>query len=515
MGATEQRRSQLSCQRRVGKFRSARERIRSSVSLLSIWKSETRNSHSRMSHKLEVFLLLALVATGFGTYWLVMESQDFDTLFDFGENLYARGYNETKNVWKIASPWIADNFSEFMIWSGYKEREAIEELADGVDLNEVRTRILPLITLSTPTSTTAAPGKRTCAQCTGGNYHLRKWLMQNAEHDQSMGWVEEWALTDCVVGKIRLIPCATACMTVTIQRPENGEKLDSIMMDCADDMIHSRPDIPDTRPWYKSINDPLVFEENARYVAQRVGHTIIYEFNITSSDSAATIANNLKEKFVYVKNEKKLGDNNKGLFIICTMLTMFLIFACCSYCIYHRCRRWCIRREFDNTEEMMELAVYLENGLSDVPKASGRIRRKDKLKKTVTFRAELEEIIEDVEEDFDDDFEPDECYAPKMVVENLSRVQPDVETAILLSATVETQTDFDDLEDHETNVDEDDEESSSSKIGTSEKNGNEMLVSRETINEEDDEDSISEIGKDSVVKSAKNLTHTTGTSQNN
>ncbi|PIC14102.1 hypothetical protein B9Z55_027381 [Caenorhabditis nigoni] len=260
-------------------------------------------------------------------------------------------------------------------------------------------------------------GMRTCAQCTGGNYHLRKWLMQNAEHGQSMGWVEEWALTDCVVGKIRLIPCTTTCMTVTIQKPENGEKLDSIMMDCADDMFYSTPDIPDTRPWYKSKSEPFVFEENARYVAQRVGHTIIYEFNTTSSDSAATIANNLKDQFVYIKNEKKLRDNNKGLFIVVTMLTIFLMFASCCYCIYYRCRRWCIKRECtfnENTVEMVDLAVYnMEQGLMDVPKPSGRIRRNDKYKKSATFPADLEEIIEDVENDFDDDVEPEKCYAPK------------------------------------------------------------------------------------------------------
>ncbi|CAO4384448.1 unnamed protein product [Caenorhabditis nigoni] len=216
-----------------------------------------------------------------------------------------------------------------------------------------------------------------------------------------MGWVEEWALTDCVVGKIRLIPCTTTCMTVTIQRSENREKLDSIMMDCADDMIYSTPDIPDTRSRYKSRSEPFVFEENARYVAQR-------------------------DQFAYIKNEKKSGDNNKGLFMVVTMLTIFLMFASCCYCIYYRCRRWCIKKEWEkhrrspkstfneNTVEMVDLAVYnMEQGLMDVPKPSGRIRRNDKYKKSATFPADLEEIIEDVEDDFDDDVEPEKCYAPK------------------------------------------------------------------------------------------------------
>ncbi|PIC13512.1 hypothetical protein B9Z55_027638 [Caenorhabditis nigoni] len=154
-------------------------------------------------------------------------------------------------------------------------------------------------------------------------------------------------------------------MTVTIQKPDNGEKLDSIMMDCADDMFYSTPDVPDTRPWYKSRSEPFNFEENARYVAQRVGYTIIYEFNTTSSDNAAKIVNNLKDQFAYIKNEKKLGDNNKGLIIVVAMLTIFLMFASCCYCIYYRCRRWCIKREWENkctfnenTVEMVDLTVY-------------------------------------------------------------------------------------------------------------------------------------------------------------
>ncbi|PIC30180.1 hypothetical protein B9Z55_021513 [Caenorhabditis nigoni] len=81
----------------------------------------------------------------------------------------------------------------------------------------------------------------------------------------------------------------------------------------------------------------IVFEENARYVAERMSHTIIYEFNTTSSDNASTIANNLKDQFDYVKHGKKLGDGlfNRELFIVVTMLTIFLMFACCGYCIYY------------------------------------------------------------------------------------------------------------------------------------------------------------------------------------
>ncbi|PIC30176.1 hypothetical protein B9Z55_021511 [Caenorhabditis nigoni] len=149
---------------------------------------------------------------------------------------------------------------------------------------------------STPTMTT--PGKRICAQCTGGNYHLRWDLMHVSEHGQDMGWVEEWATADCVDGKIRYTSCVTTCMTVTIQRPENGEKLDSIMMACADDMFWSTPDIPDTRAWYKRKDGMIVFEEDARYVAERMSHTIVYEFNTTSSDDATTIGV-FEDKIIY------------------------------------------------------------------------------------------------------------------------------------------------------------------------------------------------------------------------
>ncbi|PIC12127.1 hypothetical protein B9Z55_028603 [Caenorhabditis nigoni] len=283
---------------------------------------------------------------------------------------------------------------------------AIKGVENGEDLDEV--------TLSTPSSTTAAPGKRTCAECTGGNYHLRSSLMHLSEHGQNMRWVEEWASTDCVIGKIRYTPCVTTCMTVTIQRPENGEMLDSIMMACADDMFWSTPDIPDSRAWYKSKDGMIVFEENARYVAERMSHTIIYEFNTTSSDNAATIANNLKDQFDYVNQEKELGDINNGsfnreLFIVVTMLTIFLMFAPCCYCIYHRCRIWCIKRELEkfrrnpkyvfteNTVEMVDLAVYMEQGLFDVPKPEDN--------EEDFFDDDEEDFFDDDEEDFFDDDE--------------------------------------------------------------------------------------------------------------
>ncbi|CAO4381855.1 unnamed protein product [Caenorhabditis nigoni] len=107
--------------------------------------------------------------------------------------------------------------------------------------------------------------------------------------------------------------------------------------------------LENTRAWYKRKDGMIVIEENARYVAERMSHTIIYEFNTTSSDNAITIANNLKDQFDYVKHGKKLGDNNNGffnreLFIVVTMLTIFLILSSCCYCIYHCCRKWCIKK---------------------------------------------------------------------------------------------------------------------------------------------------------------------------
>ncbi|PIC17404.1 hypothetical protein B9Z55_023656 [Caenorhabditis nigoni] len=211
-------------------------------------------------------------------------------------------------------------------------------------------------------------------------------------------------------------------------------------------MFYSTPDIPDTRPWYKSMNKPLVFEENARYVAKRVGHTIIYEFNTTLSDDATTIASNLKEKFAYIKQEKKLGDNNKGLFIVVAMLTIFLISTSCCYCIYYRCLKWCIRSEWkkhrrnpkymfnENTVKMVDLAVYMEQGLADVPKPRGRVGRKDKYKKTVTGTKTWET----------DNYE----------MRTFTKASDEEEQ----EATGETQTDSDDLEDHDEDFDEDDEE---------------------------------------------------------
>ncbi|CAO4367498.1 unnamed protein product [Caenorhabditis nigoni] len=49
----------------------------------------------------------------------------------------------------------------------------------------------------------------------------------------------------------------------------------------------------------------------------------------------------------------------------------------------------------ENTEEMVDLAVYMEQGLFDVPKPRGNIFwKKEKYRKAVTFRADLEDIAE-------------------------------------------------------------------------------------------------------------------------
>ncbi|UMM41795.1 hypothetical protein L5515_017896 [Caenorhabditis briggsae] len=201
-----------------------------------------------MRRKLELFPVLAFVGTGYVTYSMVMESQKFDTLYDFGEYLYGRGYNETEKGWKIVSPWVAHNVNEFLIWSGYKKRDTIKEVKDGVDLNAIKTTVLPPITLPTPTTTTTnAPGMRTCAQCTGGNYNDHRELMTGPIQYKLTTWREDWIETDCLQAKGTFQYCEGRCVFVTVSRhlqDQQTYQVEGVLSDCADDLFRWGTDLP-------------------------------------------------------------------------------------------------------------------------------------------------------------------------------------------------------------------------------------------------------------------------------
>ncbi|ULT80415.1 hypothetical protein L3Y34_010766 [Caenorhabditis briggsae] len=77
--------------------------------------------------------------------------------------------------------------------------------------------------------------------------------------------------------------------------------------------------------------------------------------------------------------------------------------------------------------------------------------------KTVTFRADLEEIVEDIEDGFEDDSEPAERCVPEMLFHNSPRVHFDDDWEDEFDEDCEEELDEDDKEE----FDEDEEESNS------------------------------------------------------
>ncbi|ULT80409.1 hypothetical protein L3Y34_010760 [Caenorhabditis briggsae] len=138
---------------------------------------------------------------------------------------------------------------------------------------------------------------RVCAQCAGGNFLLKRYLMTSFKFRQAMEWKEdEWKQTDCVNGVIRFRSCQTSCATIMIQKEDT---LDSVLMDCA------------------QLNFlALHFEETVEYVGTRDGWTITYLYNRTSSEKADWIANNLSGKVGYRRDEGDMSEINKALLIL-------------------------------------------------------------------------------------------------------------------------------------------------------------------------------------------------------
>ncbi|CAO4383462.1 unnamed protein product [Caenorhabditis nigoni] len=226
-----------------------------------------------MPNKRLIALLIGiLVAIGLTT-WLIVKSAKFRTLTELGSS----------------------------IWNG-PQKGTLD-----AKLNKDKLEDAPLV----------------CAQCAGGNFLLQRYLMQSFELRQAMKWKQdEWEQTDCVNGLVRFRPCQTTCVTIKIQEKD---KLDSILMECADNLIHRSAGIP-VEP-VKFNHAPLVFEETIGYEASRQGWIIRYIFNETSSMGADWIANDLFGKVGFRRSKDDMSDLNKALLILLFMATFSAILA--------------------------------------------------------------------------------------------------------------------------------------------------------------------------------------------
>ncbi|CAP33167.2 Protein CBG14726 [Caenorhabditis briggsae] len=131
---------------------------------------------------------------------------------------------------------------------------------------------------------------RVCAPCAGGNFILKRFLMQSFKFRQAMEWKEdEWKQTDCVNGM-------------------KEDTLDSVLMDCA------------------QLNFlALLFGETVEYMGTRDGWTITYLYNRTSSEGADWIANDLSGKVGYRRSNDDMSDLNKAVLILLFMATFSAI----------------------------------------------------------------------------------------------------------------------------------------------------------------------------------------------
>ncbi|EFP08177.1 hypothetical protein CRE_17362 [Caenorhabditis remanei] len=130
-----------------------------------------------------------------------------------------------------------------------------------------------VISLMMVTSTTMASAL-SCHQCVGGDFLLRKSLMQNPIALQKMGWVHQWAATDCLTGNWNVIDCQTTCVSIWIRKVEGYSN--GVMFDCADDLIYHTPDIPGKGNIYSK--EAIILMDDAEYQNIRQGYNITYQF---------------------------------------------------------------------------------------------------------------------------------------------------------------------------------------------------------------------------------------------
>ncbi|KAF1764588.1 hypothetical protein GCK72_004537 [Caenorhabditis remanei] len=132
--------------------------------------------------------------------------------------------------------------------------------------------VTSLMMVATATMTSALP----CHQCVGGDFLLRKSLMQNPIALQTMGWVHKWSDTDCLTGNFHIIHnCQTTCVTIWIRKVQGHSN--GVMFDCADDLIYHTPDIPGKGNLYSK--EAIIFKDDVEYQNVRQGYNITYQFS--------------------------------------------------------------------------------------------------------------------------------------------------------------------------------------------------------------------------------------------
>ncbi|CAI2357884.1 unnamed protein product [Caenorhabditis sp. 36 PRJEB53466] len=122
----------------------------------------------------------------------------------------------------------------------------------------------------------ACKSELTCARCAAGNFVTKQWLFQSNRENQLMYWTDFWGTTDCAIGKATMVACQSSCLTIVLQKHmPRGFVFDGMLMECADEMIISTPDLPG------GINYTR-FSENGLFFNTRHNYNITYIFKIDS-----------------------------------------------------------------------------------------------------------------------------------------------------------------------------------------------------------------------------------------
>uniref|UniRef100_A0A1I7TL80 Transmembrane protein n=1 Tax=Caenorhabditis tropicalis TaxID=1561998 RepID=A0A1I7TL80_9PELO len=173
---------------------------------------------------------------------------------------------------------------------------------------------------------------RSCIKCVGGKFLEKKWLMQDHRVAQKMAWFEDWTGTDCLEGIVNYYPrCQTSCVTIWIQRKTEVSKAiyDSILMDCADDLISNSPDIP----LFKNTTYGIEFRKNEKFYNERSGFKITYEFSTADSKDANLLSSKYKKMVASSGTTLQTPTDDTMLIVslICVFIILSFLIALCFY----------------------------------------------------------------------------------------------------------------------------------------------------------------------------------------
>uniref|UniRef100_A0A1I7U0I1 CUB domain-containing protein n=1 Tax=Caenorhabditis tropicalis TaxID=1561998 RepID=A0A1I7U0I1_9PELO len=178
---------------------------------------------------------------------------------------------------------------------------------------------------------------RICNQCVGGKFLEKKWLMQDDRIAQKMSWFDTWTGTDCLEGIVNYYPqCHTSCVTIWIQEKTEVSKAiyDSILMDCADDLISNSPDIP--REGFKDAPYTMEFKKNETFYNERTGFRITYEFSTASSKDANLLAIKYRKMISSGVTTQETETDTKLVFIlISAFVVVSLVIGTFVYLGFH------------------------------------------------------------------------------------------------------------------------------------------------------------------------------------